>query len=219
MSTDNINTIPGIIVYQRTDVIHVQSQRILTTLSSSFSGGGFNRVRHILNASVGENFCSETPQIDLHAIAARCGVTTPYVGLLTAVPMRKLRMVFTREEALRVGVLVTAGVGNASSAGISKPFLSSPGTINIIVLLDAKLTRAAMVNAIITVTEAKSAVLNELGVRTSGGDLATGTSTDTVTIAMTGLGTSMQYAGPATTIGWLTAKSVREALRESLMAT
>jgi len=210
--------IPGITIHDKSTVVHVQSREILTVLSSSFFGGGFQRVRHIINANVAEDYCSNGPADDLRAIASRCGVTDPFVGLLTAVPLRKARVVFSEAGDLRVGALVTAGIGNATSAGISPPCESKPGTINTILLLDAKLSRSAMVNAIITATEAKCAVLTEMNVRTPDGRLATGTSTDTVTMAMTGLGTACLYAGPATVLGWLIAKTVRQAIQESLSA-
>jgi len=210
--------IPGIIIHETPEAVHVQSREMLTTLSSSFFGGGFRRVRHILNAKVAEDYCSDAPAADLRAIAARCGVRDPFVGLLTAVPLRKARSVFSAEGGLRVGALVTAGVSNATSAGISRPCEAKPGTINIILLLDATLTRSAMLNAIITATEAKCAVLNELDIRTPDGGLATGTSTDTVTVAMTGCGPAQPYAGPATVLGWLIAQTVRQAVQESLLA-
>ena len=140
------------------------------------------------------------------------------MGLLTAVPLHKARIVFAESGALRVGVVTTAGVGNATSAGVSTPYDATPGTINIIVLVDAHLTRSAMANAIITVTEAKSAVLNELNIRTPDGLPATGTSTDTVTVAATGLGSTQIYAGPATVLGWLIGSTVRKAVLDSLLA-
>ncbi len=211
-------SIPGITIHEKPEAIHVRSEEILTTLSSSFFGGGFRRVRHILNANVAKDYCSDNPSADLRAIAARCGVNDAFVGLLTAVPLRKARTVSSEAEGVRVGVVTTAGVGNATSAGVSQPYTSKAGTINIIVLLDARLTRSAMLNAMITVTEAKSAVLNEMDIRTPEGVLATGTSTDTVTFAMTGLGPVQPYAGPATVVGWLIAKTVRQAVRESLLA-
>ena len=210
--------IPGITIHESPEAIHVQSAKTLTTLSSSFFGGGFRRVRDILNANVAGNYRSDTPAADLRAIATRCGAQAPFVGLLTAVPLRKARIVYAEEGGLCVGVLATAGVGNATSAGVSQPYDPTPGTINIIVLLDAKLTHAAMANAIITVTEAKSAVLNEMNVRTPDGLLATGTSTDTVTVAATGQGPTLVYAGPATDLGWLIARTVRQAVGESLLA-
>ena len=141
-----------------------------------------------------------------------------FVGLLTAVPLRKARIALFEQEGLRVAALVTAGASNATSAGVTPPCASKPGTINIILLLDAKLTRAAMLNAIITATEAKCAVLHEMDIRTPDGMPATGTSTDTVTVAMTGHGPTQPYAGPATVVGWLIAKAVRQAVRESLLA-
>jgi adenosylcobinamide amidohydrolase len=210
--------IPGIAIHENAEVVHVHSTDLLTTVSTSFFGGGFRRVHHILNAHVAKDYCSDNPAADLRAIAARSGVSTPFVGLMTAVPLRKARFVSAEAGDLRVGVLVTAGVGNATSAGISLPCQPRPGTINTIVLLDAKLSRPAMLNAIITVTEAKSAVLSEMGICTADGLAATGTSTDTVTVAMTGLGATRAYAGPVTVLGWLIAKTVRQALRESLMA-
>lgn len=164
------------------------------------------------------DYCSDTPSADLRAIAARCGVSDPFVGHLTAVPLRKARMGFLEHGEMRAGVLVTAGVSNATSAGVSLPCESRPGTINIILLLDAKLTRSSMLKAIITATEARSAVLNEMDVRTADGLIATGTSTDTVTVAMTGLGPLQPYAGPASVLGWMIAKTVRQALEESLRA-
>jgi adenosylcobinamide hydrolase len=210
--------IPGLTIHEKPEAVHVKSREMLTTLSSSFFGGGFKRVHHILNAKVDQDYCSDAPAADLRAIAARCGVTDPFVGLLTAVPLRKARFAFCEETGLRAGALITAGVGNATSAGVSLPCEPKPGTINIILILDAKLTRSAMVNAIVTATEAKSAILNEMGIRTPDGGLATGTSTDTVTVAMTGLGPTQPYAGPATVLGWLIAKTVRQALQESLLA-
>ena len=210
--------IPGIVIHEKPEALHVQSSELLTTLSSSFFGGGFRRVRHILNANVAENYCSNNPAADLRAIAGRCGVSDPFVGLLTAVPLHKARTSFAKQADVRVGALITAGVTNATSAGVSLPCQSTPGTINIILLLNAKLTRAAMLNAIVTATEAKCAVLHEMNVCTPDGAIATGTSTDTVTIAMTGVGPTLSYAGPATVVGWLIAKTVRHALQQSLLA-
>ena len=212
--------ISGITIHENedADVIHIQSRDVLTVLSSSFFGGGFQRVRHILNANVSEDYNSAEPAADLRSIADRCGVKGAFVGLLTAVPLRQARVAFAEDGDLRVAALVTAGVSNATSAGVSRPCETRPGTINIIVLLDAKLTRSAMLNAMITATEAKCAVLNEMNVRTPEGELATGTSTDTVSLAMTGRAPVQPYAGPATVIGWLIARTVRQAVQASLLA-
>ena len=84
------------------------------------------------------------------------------------------------------------------------------GTINTVLLIDAALTPAAMVNAVITATEAKTMTLDEWAVRTLDGLPASGTTTDSVVIACTGRGEMLGYAGPATPVGWLLARAVRE---------
>ena len=210
--------IEGISISETPEVIHVQSASPLTVLSSAVAGGGFRRVRHILNAHVDKNYSAPNPRADLRALARRCGVEGSFVGLLTAVYLRKARLAFFQADGLSVGALITAGISNAACAGVTLPFSYQPGTINIILLLDANLTRAAMLNAVIPATEAKCAVLNEMNIHTSDGAPATGTSTDTVTVATTGRGELQSYAGTVTTLGWLIANAVRQSLRESLEA-
>jgi iron complex transport system ATP-binding protein len=211
--------IEGISISEAPEVIHIQSVSPLTALSSAIVGSGFQRVRHILNAHVDKDYATPNPKADLRALARRCGADGPFVGLLTAVHLRKARMAFFEADGLSVGALITAGVSNATCAGVTLPFLCQPGTINIILLLDAQLTRGAMLNAFITATEAKCAVLQSRNIRAPNDNPATGTSTDTITIAATGKGSLNSYAGPVTTIGWLIARAVRQALEDSLSAS
>lgn len=210
--------IHDITISETPSVIHVRSASPLTVLSSAIVGSGFRRVCHILNAHVDKDYNSTNPKADLRSLARRCGVDGQFVGLLTAVYLRKARLAFFEDGDLSVGALITAGVGNAASAGITQPYRPQTGTINIILLLDANLTRGAMLNAFITATEAKTAVFQSRNIRTPDGDLATGTSTDTITIAATGKGSSQNYAGSVTTLGWLIARAVRQVLGESLDA-
>ena len=93
-----------------------------------------------------------------------------------------------------------------------RPRRPVPGTINVILLVDGALTPAAMVNAVITATEAKTMTLADWDVKTPEGDDASGTSTDTVVVACTGRGEALSYAGPATQVGWLAARAVRAAM-------
>jgi adenosylcobinamide hydrolase len=209
--------IEGISISNTLEVVHVQSASPLATLSSAIVGSGFQRVHHILNFHVDKNYYCPNPKADLQAFAGHKGINERFVGLLTAVNLNKARLVFLKDDGLSVGALVTAGVSNAASAGVTPPFSHQPGTINIILILDARLTRAAMLNAVITATEAKSAILAEMNIRTAHGDPATGTSTDTVTVAATGKGNLQSYAGPVTTLGWLIARAVRQAVHDSIL--
>jgi iron complex transport system ATP-binding protein len=210
--------IHGISITQTLEVIHVRSESPLNVLSSAIVGGGFRRASHILNAFVDKGYNSTNPKADLRALARRCGVEDSFIGLLTAVYLRKARLAFFEDGDLSVAALITAGVGNAANAGITQPYRPQTGTINIILLLDANLTRGAMLNAFITATEAKTAVIQSRNICSPDGDLATGTSTDTITVATTGKGKLQNYAGSVTVLGWLIARAVRQALSESLDA-
>jgi adenosylcobinamide hydrolase len=150
------------------------------------------------------------------AFARRHGITEAFVGQMTAVSLQKARAVTLRAETLTVAVVVTAGLSNATTPGLSAPVIPGPGTINMILLIDACLTPAAMVNAVITATEVKTQVLLARGVRTPEGYAATGTSTDAMAVASTGSGTPLPYAGPVTLVGWLIGRCVRAALEDAL---
>jgi adenosylcobinamide-phosphate synthase len=122
---------------------------------------------------------------------------------MTAVYLHQAQAVTLRDDELTLAGVVTAGLSNPASPGLSPAAALAAGTINIILLVDAQLTPAAMVNAVITATETKTQLLLERGVRTPEGNPATGTSTDAVVVACTGRGDPLPYAGPATLVGWL----------------
>ncbi|WP_018132203.1 adenosylcobinamide amidohydrolase [Effusibacillus pohliae] len=140
---------------------------------------------------------------------------------------------------LRVAAVVTAGISNAWRAGVWPSYLQEtapavadahrtgkitrtpapyrPGTINIIVLVEGQLSDAALVNAVMTVTEAKTAIFYERDIRCpASGRMATGTTTDAVVVAMTGRGEELPYAGPGTVVGALMARAVSRALNVAL---
>jgi adenosylcobinamide amidohydrolase len=207
---------PGIVLARTAEVLVVHSQQPLTVLSSAVVGGGMARVRYLLNRHVHHDYNCLDPEADLVAFARSRGIGEAFVGLMTAVSLEKARVVTRRAACLTVAAVVTAGLSNATTPGLSAPVTPGPGTINMILLLDACLTPAAMVNAVITATEVKTQVLLARGVRTPEGYAATGTSTDTIAVASTGRGIPLVYAGPVTLVGWLIGRCVRTALEEAL---
>ncbi len=198
--------------------IHLQSANELSALSSGVVGGGFQKVRHIINVYVDKNCVCSNPAADLKNFARSAGIHETFIGMMTAAKIGSTKPVFLTEHGLTVGALVTVGMSNAACAGVTPPFLSAAqaGTINIVILLDARLSRAAMVNAVITATEAKTAALQLLDKRTKDDDPATGTSTDSIVIAATGKGNYFKYAGSVTLPGWLIARAVRQSILQVL---
>jgi iron complex transport system ATP-binding protein len=199
-------------------VLIVRSEVPLVTLSSAVVGGGFGRVHAVVNRHVNKGYDCDDPARDLREFALKRGIVGEFVGLLTAVWMRKARTLTVREGDLTVSALITARVSNACAAGLSQPQHVEPGTINIMVFVDGKLSQGAMVNAIKTISEAETSVLHARGIKTAEGYPATGTSTDAIVVACTGRGTELPYAGPLTPVGFLIARCVRACLEMALDA-
>jgi iron complex transport system ATP-binding protein len=202
-------TIAGITVIIDEAAVRVASARPLSVLSSAFVAGGLGETRHILNMHVDDVHPDSSPEANLAAFAARLSITEPFVGLMTAAGTQHARMALESSEGATIAAVVSVGLSNTVCAGSSPPTPVVAGTINTILLVDARLTTAAMVNAIISATEAKTMALGEWQVRTPQGAPASGTSTDAVVVACTGRGEPLRYARPATVIGWLVARTVR----------
>jgi iron complex transport system ATP-binding protein len=218
---DDLQPLPGITVTAAERAVRISSERPLRVLGSAVVGGGCGVAREILNLHVDDRYDGERPDEDLAAVAAELGIRGPFVGLMTAAYTQFARCAVERLGDLAVAAVVSVGLSNTSSAGVTPPIEAGPagggaapgpGTINIVLLVDGALTPAAMVNAVITATEAKTMTLIEWDVRTPQDDPASGTSTDTVVVACTGRGEELGYAGPATPVGWLAARAVRAAM-------
>ena len=218
---DDLQPLPGVTVTAGERAVRISSERPLRVLGSAVVGGGYGVAREILNVHVDDQYDGERPDEDLAAVAAELGVREPFVGLMTAAYTQFARCAVERLGDLAVAAVVSVGLSNTSSAGVTPPIgagpadgaaAPGPGTINIVLLVDGALTPAAMVNAVITATEAKTMTLAAWDVKTPEGDAASGTSTDTVVVACTGRGEELGYAGPATPVGWLAARAVRAAM-------
>jgi len=207
---------PGVVLTRTAEVLIVHSQQPLTVLSSAVVGGGVVRVRYLLNRHVHRDYNCLDPVADLVGFARSQGINEAFVGQMTAVSLQQARAVTLRAETLTVAAVVTAGVNNATTPGLSAPVTPGPGASKMILLIDACLPPGAMVGAVITATEVKTQVLMARGVRTPEGYAATGTSTDALAVASTGSGTPLAYAGPVTLVGWLIGRCVRAALEEAL---
>jgi len=206
--------------------LHIDLGRPCPVLGSCVLGGGFGLARHVLNLRVDANLPGEAlrlpfPEASLREYCAANGWTGPAFGMMTAASMKSLRTARLEENGLAVLAAVTAGLTNARCAGDPAecrdfPETPPPGTINIIVALAASLPPAALVEAVITITEAKTAVLRDMGItsRTTGLP-ATGTGTDAVAVVALG-GRETAYCGKHVLAGELTARAVMQALAASL---
>lgn len=163
--------------------------------ASNGAEGGLKDAKTLLNVSIPRGF-SENAAGYLERISARNGFLHPYFGLLTAIPMQNLCIA----QYDYITAFVTAAVSDRNR------------TINIIVTSAKPLTDAALLGAMMTVTEAKMKVIAERKLP------ATALSTDAVIIAAEKNGSAAEeFAGPLTEVGMRIAKAVSHALTEAFV--
>ena len=213
-----------------------EPHQVLST--SPVNGGITSHLTHLVNhqscEAVGHQSRFEEimaqGQVKYHHTVCRemklDGATTASMG--TAANMQYAAVHEAAFEEFSVQAIITAGVtGNAGRAGDpaiyverNGAFEKTPlhGTINTILLFNIPLTAAALTRAVATMTEAKSAVLQELAVRSRiSGGIATGTGTDQFCLAAVANGAPpITWSGKHAKIGELIGIAVKEATREAL---
>lgn len=203
-----------------------------TVLSSAPRAGGVTRVRYILNHQVAANSIAKgdrdknarcaDPARTLSQLALSLGIRDPFVGLMTAVSLADLVTVREARDELWVEGFVTVGTSNAVRAG--EPVVlgqrmdsqTQAGTINLILVTNARLSISAMVGMVQVATEAKTAVLLRAKVKSwTGRSGATGTGTDAV-VVVSGNGSRQRYSGTHTVLGELVGRAIETAVTDGL---
>ena len=207
---------------------------VRSVLSSAPRAGGITRARYILNHQVaakpigrddrgmGTGAQCADPARMLSKLAISLGIKDKFVGLLTAVSLADLVTVREAYDQIWVEGFVTVGTSNAVRAG--EPVTSRqrtcsrthPGTINLILVTNARLSASAMVGMVQVATEAKTAVLLRAKVKSwTGQNGATGTGTDAV-VVVSGDGPPQRYSGTHTILGELVGRVIGTAVTEGL---
>lgn len=175
------------------------------------------------------------PQAYNQFICERHGLPADSCATLgTAANMNNAAIVRETCRALEVIAVCTGGVEcNAGRAGDPASVYESDngfekmdaaqkfeehGTINTMIFINRELTEGAMVRVVMTATEAKTAVLQELAVNSRYSDgLATGTGTDQIAVAcQCDTGKPLTSAGKHCKLGELIGKSVYQAIKQTL---
>ncbi len=157
-------------------------------------------------------------------IAEMMGIRSEDIAqMATAADMDNLAVVTKRFKPFVVNTLVTAGAKtNAIRTGVDEGTHvegeAPKGTVNILIITNARLTDGAMARAIVTATEAKTAAFEDLKVPSSyTKDVqATGTGTDSVIVVSGTSGPKVTYTGGHSRIGELIGRAVYEAVIEAL---
>jgi len=208
--------IEGIEVAIDREAVVVTAREPLTVLSSAFVGGGLTAARAIVNLHVPKNLREDQAGDLLPRFAVRRAIPRPWVGLLTAAWTERAEIAHVNEPGLSAIAMVTVGLSNRVAAGTTPVAAWAPSTINAIVVVDGAAEPAALVNAVMTITEVKAALMAAADVRCDDGAVASGTSTDAVVVAATGRGAPHRFGGPISDLGWVVARATRAALEPGI---
>ena len=173
-------------------------------VASAPHGGGVGRRRWVVNAQVPQSYGRRDPDHHLGKLGISLGLPGRGVGMLTAADVRTV--CHAADDGVEVAV--TVGLGHPTwAAAPSEPRpMSLVGTINLVATVPERLSDAALVNTIATVTEAKAQALWDLGIP------ATGTATDAMCVACPEEGRLHAFGGPRSIWGARLARAVHAAL-------
>ena len=160
----------------------------LRTMSSGVIGSGTGWHDTFVNRHVDKDYNCSNHREEMADFLRENGFDpSQTVGMMTAVVTEDVVSRVYEEDDCSILIVVTAGVGNAVDAakGYERSFDNpQPGTINTWVFVEGNLTEEAFIQCIMTSTEAKVKVLQDLQILDPiTGTIATGTSTDSILIA------------------------------------
>ena len=177
-------------------------------LASAAVGGGLIDASSIVNIGVTHSY--RRTDLDAHAQDAHDAMGIERVG----------PTLFTAADVTLGVVAIDEAVRCDATVGITRPTWAAdvddavgawaPGTVNVVVQLPVCLTDAAMVNAVITATEAKAQAFGDAAIP------GTGTASDAVVIVVDPTGPSEPFGGPRATWGARIARAVHEAVVEGI---
>lgn len=222
-------------VHRYDKIIAISFVQPRSVLSTSVYNGGyredltavFNRDCHREAGKYGK-LTAATYESYLRWVAQAAGLDPATTsGMGTGASMNNVAIRSETYETLSVTAIVTGGVDdNGGRAGDPAVYFEpnernvayKPGTINILLVIDAAMPPGTLARALVTCTEAKTAALQELmaGSNYSCG-LATGSGTDsTIMIANPASPVYVQSAGKHSKLGELIGRTVKQAVKEAL---
>ncbi|MFA1821984.1 adenosylcobinamide amidohydrolase [Virgibacillus oceani] len=200
--------------------ITLETSEPLRTMSSGVTGDGVGWHSAFVNRHVDQTYNCSDHKLEMKDYLIANGFhPNDTVGMMTAAWLSDVSFHFLEAEACSVFIVVTAASGNAvdASRGQKRTMEIKPGTINIWVLVNGKLSEEAFIQSIMTATEAKVSAIKEMGILDAETNTtATGTSTDSILIGASQQGKVLSYGGTATPLGQLVGKGVYQCTKKAL---
>jgi adenosylcobinamide amidohydrolase len=183
-------------------------------ISSALLGGGIGARTWVLNAQVVAGYSRMDPVDHLREL----GPDGLGVGMMTAASVERHARAVDGEVEVVATVGLRVPTWAAAPEGATDPELAPMlaetaarppvGTINLMAVVPVAMTDAALVNAVMTMTEAKSQALIEAGFP------CTGTASDALCLAVRADGPEELFGGPRSTWGARLARAVHSAVHQ-----
>jgi adenosylcobinamide hydrolase len=176
----------------------------MLAISSAPVGGGIGTRSWVVNAQVPRDYERTDLSAHVREIATANGCAGDGVGMLTAATVDGVSSASEAgfEAWATVGLRLVTWAADTND----RAFEWTPGTINVVAHLPVRCTDAALVNAVMTATEAKTQALFERQVP------GTGTASDAVCIVCPASGAAEPFAGPRSDVGATLARVVHAAV-------
>jgi adenosylcobinamide hydrolase len=181
----------------------------MRALSSTASGGGMGIRAWVVNAQVPADYARTDVDAHIAELSAACGCKGTGVGFLTAATVEAFTQGVSGGVEGDVEVYATVGLQHptwAAAPDDAQSWPAQPGTVNLVAFVPAALTDAALVNAVITMTEAKTQALFECGVQ------GTGTASDAACVLAPLTGPAESFTGPRSSLGVHLARATFDAV-------
>lgn len=206
--------------------------RPMQSLSTAIWGGGYRSVLWALNQKL-TAFYPREEDFPGGSVPAYLALELQKLGcdprmscaLLTSAKMEWHHHIVKEDHGLIVEIVGTAGVEKTAVRAGEPAFYREEnhhfypcGTINLMVLINGHLPPGIMARALITITEGKTAALQDLGIASvSTGRPATGTATDGITLITDPAAPTYTDAGTFAKLGELLASAAYDAVTGCLV--
>ncbi len=179
----------------------------MRSIATSPHSGGLGLRRWVINAQVPPAYSRRDPEHHLAKLAVSLGLAGRGNGMLTETDVRDYRS--SVDEGVEVVATVDVGTPILASTRGREPSSSTIGTIgtiNVVAVLPERLSDAALVNALVTASQAKGQALLGAGVA------AAGTATDAVCVICPNEGRMADFGDPGSRWGARLARAVHAAV-------
>lgn len=214
------------------DYLLISFSHPMDSLSTAIWGGGCRKILWALNQKLTVFYPSEEDfpggsvpaYLRLSLLAKGCDPEKS-AALLTSARMEWFKYVKEEDHGLTVEIIATAGVEKTAARAGEPAFYREEdhhfypaGTINLMALVSGTMPPGIMARALITITEGKTAALQDLGIASvSTGRPATGTATDGITLITDPSGPTYTDAGTFAKLGELLASATHKAVTGCLV--